>query len=98
MSLARTSLRAAAASLILGSLAIVPGANAATAPSCVSAGTSSINWGYNKIWATNNCKSGQYVKLIIAYNTDVACSYYEPGQTKSYTYSKPSRLDRVDSC
>jgi hypothetical protein len=67
-------------------------------PSCVTVSSASAGSGYTRFTIKNTCKSGQYVKVIISFNPDISCAYYSPGQARSYTYSWPSKVDRLEKC
>jgi hypothetical protein len=68
------------------------------APPCVRVSEASVASGYTKYTITNGCPSGQDVKIIISFNPDIGCTYYAPNQSRSYTYSWPSKVDRLESC
>lgn len=68
------------------------------APSCVTVSSASAGSGYTKFTIRNGCSSGQDVKVIVSFNPDISCTYYAKGQTRSYTYSYPSKVDRLEKC
>ncbi|HEX4864405.1 MAG TPA: hypothetical protein VFV02_10045 [Acidimicrobiales bacterium] len=73
-------------------------AHADPAPSCVTVSSSQVKPGYTRFTITNTCRDGQWVKVIVSFNPDIGCTYYAPGQARSYVYSWPSNVDRLESC
>ncbi len=55
-------------------------------------------FGYIRITVRNGCSTQQRVKVYVSNNTDVGCTTYAPGQSRSYRYSWPSDLDRIAFC
>jgi hypothetical protein len=64
----------------------------------VKATKSSAGFGYIKITVRNGCRDARRVKVYVANNTDTACLSYSAGQSRSFTYSWPSDLDRIAFC
>jgi len=87
--------------VIAGVASVTVGAGPALAdpaPSCVQVSSSSAGSGYTRYTITNKCSTGQDVKVIVSFNPDIGCTYYARGQSRSYTYSSPSKVDRLESC
>jgi hypothetical protein len=86
------------AAAAIGTVGLTGTAWADLAPSCVTVSSSSAGSGYTRWTIKNTCKSGQYVKVIISFNPDIGCTYYNSGQSRSYVYSWPSKVDRLEKC
>ena len=80
------------------------GGSEASATSVVSSVPRCVTWYLDAsgvrdhLWVTNQCKSTQRVKVIIAKGDDFSCVSYRPGDTHHYWWSYPGRFDRLERC
>lgn len=72
-------------------------AAAGTAPSCVKALLNDEGF-TDHLKVTNNCKTAQRIKVVLAKHDDLACRYFSPGHYWNYEWSYPGRFDRLESC
>ncbi len=72
-------------------------AQAAIAPSCVKISLNDEG-AVDYLTVTNNCDRELRLKVKLAYETDIACTTYYPGQYRSYSWTYPGRFDGVVTC
>jgi len=72
-------------------------AAARSVPKCVTWRLDSSGF-KDHLWVTNQCRSTQRIKVIIAKGDDFSCISYRPGAQWHYEWSYPGRFDRLDRC